>query len=262
MPKSKLNSNIDVSVLDNLQANMGSVEIEDIVVGVKILKRPKFLSFNFYPPFRVVGGIETNKVDYDTYIRWMITRTPLPDIMINIPTDITSSTTVWNEPLSLADPYGIAFTFEYCCTDSGIPQIRFVFNDGKWVGASLFYTPDSPQYVLNGQFHFSVPGYTNFGWIATGYKVYSNTDVIRVAALFVFKPNTTELDVIGRAQKNGEDYPTQMMWQHFDGTSNNYDFTTLNSIEVDPDTGKISNLRILSPIIYENWEADPWLLTI
>jgi len=78
MPKSKLRSSISIDEIDSIQATREKVSVESITVNNRLVKRPKFLRAQVSPGFRTFGSIETDEVEYDTYVNWTIS--PVPTI--------------------------------------------------------------------------------------------------------------------------------------------------------------------------------------
>jgi len=74
MPKSKLRSSISIDEVDSIQATREKVSVESITVNNRLVKRPKFLRAQISPRFRAVGSIETDEVEYDTYVKWVISQ--------------------------------------------------------------------------------------------------------------------------------------------------------------------------------------------
>jgi len=76
MPKSKLRSSMSIGEIDSIQATREKVSIESIIVNNRIVKRPKFLQAQVSPGFRTFGSVETDEVEYDTYVQWAISQVP------------------------------------------------------------------------------------------------------------------------------------------------------------------------------------------
>jgi len=78
MPKSRLRSSISIDEVDSIQATREKIDIETVTVNNRLVKRPKFLRTQISPGFRAVGSIETDEVEYDTYVKWVVTKAVQP----------------------------------------------------------------------------------------------------------------------------------------------------------------------------------------
>jgi len=76
MPKSKLRSSMSIGEIDSIQATREKIDIETVTVNNRIVKRPKFLQAQVSPGFRTFGSVETDEVEYDTYVQWAISQVP------------------------------------------------------------------------------------------------------------------------------------------------------------------------------------------
>jgi len=74
MPKSKLRTNMGINEVEGIQATRERIDVESVVVNNRLIKRPKFIQAQINPGFRSIGSIETDEVEYDSYIKWAVSK--------------------------------------------------------------------------------------------------------------------------------------------------------------------------------------------
>jgi len=74
MPRSKLRSSMSVDEVQSIQAVREKVDIETVAMNGRLIKRPKFMREQISPRFRAVGSIETDEVEFDTYIKYVVSK--------------------------------------------------------------------------------------------------------------------------------------------------------------------------------------------
>jgi len=126
MPKSKLRSSISVDEVESIQATREKIDIERITVNNRLIRRPKFVQSQISPSFRSVGGIETDEVEYDNYVKWVIT------LVGGVPPCINPTTEPTQYPLTYegANPAYIDYyanSFEEGVTDDVVQRDSYTF---------------------------------------------------------------------------------------------------------------------------------------
>lgn len=112
MPKSKLRTSMSIDEVESIQATRGKIDIETVAVNNRLIKRPKFMRAQISPSFRSVGGIVTNEVEYDNYVKWIVKSSlgPLP-----IPPCVSPTTEPFQEEVNIyieGDAYVYTNSFE------------------------------------------------------------------------------------------------------------------------------------------------------
>ncbi|MCD6131826.1 MAG: hypothetical protein J7J61_06980 [Candidatus Hydrothermae bacterium] len=74
MPKSKLRSSMSIDEIDSIQATREEIDIETVTVNNRLVKRPVFSQVQFNPNFRGTGSVETDEVEYDSYVKWAVAK--------------------------------------------------------------------------------------------------------------------------------------------------------------------------------------------
>ena len=74
MPKSKLRTSMNLDEIKSITTTKKSISIETVTVDNRLVKRPVFSQVQFNPNFRSTGSVETDEVEYDNYVRWLVAR--------------------------------------------------------------------------------------------------------------------------------------------------------------------------------------------
>ena len=176
MPRSKLRSSMSIGEIDSIHATREKIDIETVTVNNRIVKRPKFLQAQISPSFRDVGSVETDEVEYDSYVKWAITKavqpvmwppwcvspttTPLPCSSSESPSDIYN-----------AEPYTYNNLDGYLMAPGGYMQFgsqdSLVYTDEIWFWA--IGCPDDKivveVYIVDFQATSTDESYMNGDWI-------------------------------------------------------------------------------------------------
>jgi len=72
MPKSRLNSTINIEEVRAVEATKEDISVETVTQPTKVVKTVKFVRKTVMPGVYSTGSIATDRVEYDTYVRWTI----------------------------------------------------------------------------------------------------------------------------------------------------------------------------------------------
>jgi len=173
MPKSRLKiEGLQLSDIESLQATKTEVSV-GIVNGVKA---PRFIQEEVSPSIRQTGSLQTDEVEYDTHVKWTITKAVLvitwPPPCVNPTTSpLPCSSSETPSDMYYAEPYTYDGLDGYVIAPGGYIQFgsqdSLVYTDEIWFWA--IGCPDDKivieAYIVDFQTTSTKEVYMNGDWV-------------------------------------------------------------------------------------------------